>query len=223
MSSFQSENSEDYTLAKELQAMPPKLLIRFCELQKNFWDTFRREVEDYYGETPEENNPATPLKSQATNPPIPDAPRKAPVENIETAHEETDVARKLEYEEEKPKTKKKAKTTEPPTKENKPTKKKAAKKTVETAVTSEEKTEHPAPVEAERKKRGPSEYNKFISSEVERLRKEDPGLNHKVAFKMAVAGWKERGNVTPQTTNETEPPTEDPVVDPQTVALEDVC
>jgi len=44
----------------------------------------------------------------------------------------------------------------------------------------------------EKKKRGPSAYNLFIKAEIERLRLEDPTINHKVAMSMAVAAWKSK-------------------------------
>lgn len=43
----------------------------------------------------------------------------------------------------------------------------------------------------EKKKRGASEYNKFISRELERA-KHEPGFNHKTAFADAVKKWKTR-------------------------------
>jgi hypothetical protein len=39
-------------------------------------------------------------------------------------------------------------------------------------------------------KRRPSAYNIFMKKELARLKKINPGLNHKVAFKQAAHGWK---------------------------------
>tara|TARA_Y100000590_G_scaffold455210_2_gene603396 strand:- start:184 stop:429 length:246 start_codon:yes stop_codon:yes gene_type:complete len=38
-------------------------------------------------------------------------------------------------------------------------------------------------------KKAPSEYNKFMSKEIARLKKENPELDHKTAFRNATQSW----------------------------------
>jgi hypothetical protein len=235
---------DEEQIAMPASMMPPKLLIRFCKLQKSFWHRFMQEVIEHYSdELGEEdtNGKDTHTPEKIHEPEIPNAPEKARSSsrhpNTETVPE---AARKLDFSEpvvaepapvEKKKRVVKKKEKEPVTEEGEipvpvEKKKRIVKKKEKEPVTEE--GENPEETEAapvEKKKRGPSEYNKFISSEVERLRKEDPDLNHKVAFKMAVAAWKERVP-TPTVTNETEPksdPEDVQEVDVQNVTLDEVC
>jgi chromosome condensin MukBEF ATPase and DNA-binding subunit MukB len=43
----------------------------------------------------------------------------------------------------------------------------------------------------EKKKREPTEYNKFIGSESKKIKKEHPDVEYKEIFKMATAKWRE--------------------------------
>lgn len=43
-------------------------------------------------------------------------------------------------------------------------------------------------------KRPPTEYQKFMKTEIARVKKEDPELSHKDAFKNAAKGWKKAGS-----------------------------
>tara|TARA_Y100000389_G_scaffold1567_1_gene1595 strand:- start:1980 stop:2177 length:198 start_codon:yes stop_codon:yes gene_type:complete len=40
------------------------------------------------------------------------------------------------------------------------------------------------------KKRGLSDYNKFMKTEIQKVKKENPKLTHQQAFKKAASNWK---------------------------------
>ena len=174
--------------------MPPKLLITFCKLQKSFWYTFMKEVEEYYAEELEEKH-VEPVEEKEV-----EEKHVEPVEEkeVEEKHVEEVEEKHVEEVEEK-------------RVEEKPKKKRTNKK----------KTNDKEPP-VEKKRRGPSEYNLFISSEVERLRSETPDLNHKVAFAMAVAAWKNK-KVDKKPSERIENMDKGPLIDPQNVSLEEVC
>ena len=48
----------------------------------------------------------------------------------------------------------------------------------------------PAAKAATKTKRAPSAYNSFMKSEIAKVKKADPKLNHKDAFKVAAGNWK---------------------------------
>ncbi|KXS10140.1 hypothetical protein M427DRAFT_37789 [Gonapodya prolifera JEL478] len=52
------------------------------------------------------------------------------------------------------------------------------------------KAERPKKEKKERTPREPSLYNKFMKEELTRLKKDNPGMSHKEAFKVAAANWK---------------------------------
>lgn len=74
---------------------------------------------------------------------------------------------------------------------NKAGKKSKAKNTPDNISDTTSTTGSSSSTGGEKKKRGASEYNKFISRELERA-KNEPGFNHKTAFADAVKKWKTR-------------------------------